>query len=244
MIAWIRLVFLALAICFAAELPLIGRALGQEDVKISKEQLDELKRKAAAADRLQEQLNQAQKEIQTLKGSTPSNSIVVPIVRDSNNRIVPIPAAVFQSIPAQAPTPPLVELPVVTEGSVIHVNDLLTYFATDPAAATARFRHQTFSIRGYVTDFRKPVFLGIYDVNFRLPGQTLHVNCLFRPPEEFRSFYVSSNGEEMIGHTANARTVFARVGTELTIRGYCEGLKDGVVRLGGCQYLVTPKATR
>lgn len=244
MIALARLVFLTVALGVALQLSLGSRSWAQDDVKISKEQLEELKRKAAEADRLQEQLNQAQKEIQNLKGTVASNSIVVPVVRDSNNRIVPIPSAVFQNIPAPAPTPPLIEIPPVTEQSVIAVNDLLTYFETDPKAATERFLHKTFAVRGYVTDFRKPPFLATYDINFRLPGHTLYVSCLFRPPEEFRSFYISSNGEEMIGHTYNARTVFARVGTELTIRGYCEGLKDGRVRMGGCQYLVAPKATR
>src|SRR4030095_5660968 len=85
----------------------------------------------------------------------------------------------------------------------------------------------------------KPMFLSTYDVFLRLPGQDLYVYCLFRPPDEFNRVYISRDGEQIIGQTYNARTVFARVGTELTIRGYCEGIKNRAVRMGRCEYLVT-----
>ena len=237
-----------MALILALSWPVVVAA--QEDVTITKEQLEELKRKAAEADRLQRQLQDAQREIQTLKGGAPivtnvnvvvTNVVTAPVIRDSDKRVVPIPQAVFQNIATQPPTPPLPEVPPVTPDTVISVNDLVTYFAQNPEAAKERFYRKTFAIRGVVTDFRKPLFLGTYDVNFRLPNQPLHVNCLFRPPPEFTRFYVSESGEEMVGHTYNARTVFARVGAELTIRGYCEGVKDGYVRLGGCQYLVNSK---
>ncbi|HRI15119.1 MAG TPA: hypothetical protein PLX89_19150 [Verrucomicrobiota bacterium] len=211
----------------------------ETDVKISKEQLEALQQKAAEVERLQEQLNQAQRELQALKAT---NAVAVPVVRDSDNRVVPLPLAVLQAMTNQPPTPPLVQIPPVTPDTVINVQDLLTYFETDPAAANARFKNQTFSIRGIATDFRKPMFLSTYDVNFRLPGHELHVYCLFRPPDEFNRVYISRSGEEIIGHTYNAKTVFARAGAELTIRGYCEGVKDKAVRMGGCQYLVSPSS--
>ncbi len=226
----------------------------QDDVTISKQQLEELKRQAAEAERLKKQLNDAQKEIQNLKGKTnPVSSTVVvtnvvvtnvvtaPVVRDADRRVVPIPNAVYQNIANQPPTPPLGDQPAITPDTVVTVNDLVTWYATQPEEAKKRFDKKTFSVRGIATDFRKPLFLSSYDVNFRLPNQSLYVNCMFRPPEEFRSYYVSRSGEEMIGETYNARTVFARVGADLTVRGYCEGVQDGYVRLGNCQYMIVPK---
>jgi type II secretory pathway pseudopilin PulG len=239
-----RLVFVVIASVLWFGLPAGFRLQAQEDVKISKDQLEELKRKAAEADQLQKQLQQARQEIQTLKGGGGTNSVIVPAVRDSKNKVVPIPAAVFQSIPAQPATPPLPQVPPVTENTVLSVNDLLTYFSQDPAAASARFLHKTFAIRGHITDFRKPMFVSTYDVNFRLPGQNAYVSCLFRPRDELKTFFVSENGEEMIGIDSRSRKVLARVGTEITVRGYCGGLKDGVLQMGGCQYIVSPKASR
>lgn len=226
---------LALAAGIAGGAPILAE---EAPVTISAEQLKALQDKASEVERLKAQLDAAQRELNALK----SNPVARPAVPPPAGAKAPlwVPPAALRAQTNEAPARPLADLPAVSEATEISVRDLVGYFSQDARESAARFQGRTLTIRGVVTDLRKPLFQSPYEVSFRQLDSPLRVACVFRPPAEFTRVYATDNGEQVVGEGNGIRTVFARVGAELSIRGYCEGLKDGVIRLSGCSYLVSP----
>lgn len=143
----------------------------------------------------------------------------------------------------EPPPRPLVELPPPGSDSVVTVRELISYFAADPAAAAKRFQGQTVVVKGIVTDVRKSMFQSQYELNFRQLDSPLRVTAVFRPPAEFTRVFATDDGQEMVGLGHGIRTIFARVGADLTVQGTCEGLDSGAIRLSGCSYRI-PASTK
>lgn len=198
-------------------------------VTISADQLKVLQQKAAEVEQLKAKLDAAQRELESLKAAPPP----APVASKGTFWVPPAALRAQTNLP---PPVPLAELPPVDEATVIPVRDLIAYFSQNAPEATTRFKGRTVIVSGVVTDVRKPLFQAQYEVNFRQLDSPLRVTCMFRPPSEFTRVYATDEGDQVVGEGNRLRTVFVRVGADLQVRGTCEGLKDGVIRLSGCAY--------
>jgi hypothetical protein len=231
-----------------AVLTLCGGIPGQaaeDTIPISRSRLAELERKAAEADRLAAELAKAKAEIARLRGERVElNKAKTEIVKLKEEqaelkKAAPkserwLPPAVENAAKNLPPTPPMQSLAPLQGDETVSVQDLLNHYAADPTAADQRYREHVIKLRGVIAEVDKALLLSPYKVVFRVPGQTLKAVCEVRPPEEFTKVYVTSDREKVIGETERRRVTFATVGTEVTYRGRCRGLRDGTINLVGC----------
>lgn len=203
-------------------------------VTVPAAELKALQEKAAEVERLKAQLQKAEQELNSLK-SNPAAPAPKPHVGKAP---LWVPPAALQAMTNEPPPRPLVELPPLGRETVLTVRELISYFESDPAAAAKRFRGQAVVVRGIVTDVRKSMFQAQYELNFRQLDSPLRVTAVFRPPAEFTRVFATEDGQEMVGLGHGIRTVFARVGADLTVQGTCEGLESGAIRLSGCAYRI------
>jgi hypothetical protein len=201
-----------------------------ETVPISKERLQELERKAADADRLQRELDARNAEIERLKGQKPTAA--------SRKGETWLPPAAVKAAEKSPPTPPIATVQPVRPDEVVSVNDLLNHYASDPAAAAARYGKKMLTIRGVITELDKTMFLSTYTAAFRVPGVDQRIECEFTPDREFTRVYLTSDKERIIGETYTLRRTFAVVDTEVVVRGRCTGAKGRVIKLDGCTWVI------
>lgn len=207
-------------------------------VQISRERLAELERKAAEADRLKA-------ELEALKRGAAANPAAAPAGGAS-------PGVAAGAAPA-APASPTVEIRYVTAkpapvlppghekalepGQVVSVEDLVNHFAADPGAAKARYQDRVFLLRGVISDVDKAIFTSPYTVLFRVPGFDPFLECEFVPDRSFNRVFKTSDGERIIGESPTRKVTFAKVGTDVVVRGHCLGLKGRTIRFGKCQIM-------
>lgn len=217
-------------------IPATGIRAEDPPVTVSAAELKALQEKAAEVERLKAQLQKAEQELKALK--TAPAPVPPPPPPVQGKAPLWIPPAALRAMTNEPPPRPLSTLPPPGADTVLTVRELISYFSEDPAAAARRFRGQVVTVKGVVTDVRKSMFQALYDVNFRQLDTPLRVTASFRPPSEFTRVYATDDGQEVVGLGHGIRTVFARVGSELTVQGTCEGLESGAIRLSGCAYLL------
>jgi hypothetical protein len=118
---------------------------------------------------------------------------------------------------------------------VVPVADLLRHYQQDPAAADARYRGKTLSVRGEIAGFDRPLARRVYELLFEAPDRSLDLVCQFGYIDEYRTVFTEDSGRVLVGRTEGlaTRTLFHR-GETVTVRGRCQGLRKGVVRLTQC----------
>lgn len=210
---------LALALC---------GPIAAETITVEKNRLAELERQASRVPELERELSAIRAELARLKNS--------PTTRPP----VWLPPAVEQAAAKAPPTPLLSALPPLTKDASVSVNDLLNHYAADPVAADARYAGHMFRVRGVVAQFDKALFAAPYFVIFRVPGQSLALECSIAPGDSFSKVYVTGDRERVVGERGNQRITLATIGTDVVIEGRCSGGKGGVIRFGQCKLASAP----
>lgn len=185
---------------------------------------EEHRRKAAAVEKLKDELSRAQKELERLQKENEQ-------LRREKSQAGP-------GAPAVAPKPsrPLVELPVIDEHAVVNARDLALYYEADPAAADQRFKNKRFRITGTVEGFNPKLFAQQYEVYLEAPDKQTKIACGFRYREDYTAVVTRRRGQELAARNERGgEGLLLKVGDVVTVQGRCKGLSEGAVELAGCE---------
>ncbi len=205
-------------------------ALAQDSVTVPKSRLEELERKERELERLQGDLNKARGELKQAQTNLTR-------AQRRNEELKKEAAMAPQAAPA-APAhsaPPLASLSPLAAGEVVDALDLAAHYKADPQAADGRYRKKEFVVRGQIDRFQKPMFQQRYEVLLKTAEPDVKVICSVYPPEKYKAVIITQNGDQLEGVIEETRFPLAKVGATIELKGECRGLKDGVVRMGGCQ---------
>jgi hypothetical protein len=208
-------------VCFA--LP------AQDSVTVPKSRLEELERKERELDRLQGDLNQTQGQLkQAQTNLTKVEAQNVQLKKEVAEAPKPAPA-----VPVYI-APPLTSLPPLGGAEVVDSLDLAGHYKADAAAADARYRKKKFTVRGEIIGFEKPMFQARYQIMLKTAEPDIKVICEVYPPEKYKAVIIVRHGDQIDGMIEETHFPLAKVRDTIEIKGECRGLKDGVVRMGGC----------
>jgi hypothetical protein len=197
--------------------------LAQETVTILKSRLQELERKEIELEKLKGEFKSSKGENVQLKKQHQDDAV----------KISSAPPA--QSHETQG-SPPMASLPPLAQGEPVDAVDLANHYRADAAVADRRYRKRTFEVRGEVAAFERLPFIRDYRILLKTADRELRVVCELYTPEKYSAVLTIKNGSELVGQTPGRdRIPIAKVGDIVFIEGQCRGLRDGVVRLSGCE---------
>jgi len=190
---------------------------------------DAVRRQTAEIERLQQELRRAQAELDRLRSEGGEAPLGGPPVSVGDSPVAdqpPVPPSGVMDVGA---------LPTLREGEVLLAADLLRHYETDPEAADQRYRGQTLQVRGTISGFHRPLARRVYDLRFDSPGQEIVVICRFSYVDQYRTVYSEANDRVLVAKAGDRTTkLLYRRGDPVTVRGRCQGLRDGSVRLIDC----------
>jgi len=240
---------LALALFIAS-----GLALRADDnVTIPKSKLEELERKAAELEKLQQQLHQAEGQNELLlkqKAAAEARAATeIKAAEQAKADAVRATAAAKSaeeskaSAVAAAKTQPaylaplMATLPPLKEGDPVSSLDLMSHFLTDPAAAKQRYEQHDMTVEGEIVGFSKPMFVRPYKVELKTGEVTKRVVCTLFPPNRYKAVYTVKNGTQLVGLTKDreAEVPLLKVGQVVVIQGSCRGADEAGVNLSSCE---------
>jgi len=187
---------------------------------------EELKRKAAEVERLKADLERAQKELQKLGEENQK-------LRSEKARLIASPPPP----PAPKPSRPLADVAPIKADDLMEVRDLVLYYQADAALADARFKKQTFRVKGRIENFGLKMFTRNYDLLLETPDKQLRAACNFIYADHYHAVLTRGHGQILMAISGKGEAQLTRLGEEVVIRGRCEGLVDGRVQLGRCELL-------
>ncbi len=219
-----------------------------------------LRRKAAEADQLREDLAAARKEIEALRseldrlrggsGATPTSSAPPPLVVAAPPKTSP-PAAepapgvrrlqednqkLREQLAQARQTPPPAEPPPLQPGEVLSVDELTARFAANELAADARYRGHLLRVRGEVDHFAPPLFGTTFKVFLKGPTRLRQVECEVKLPgshnPELRN---GPTGQLYVKPPFKDPVLFLKAGQTVVIEGACAGVRDNRVLLEKCK---------
>ncbi len=178
-------------------------------------QLEFLKGKVLELDRLKGELSKTRDETKALQKTTEQYRQNL--------------AALGEPIP-EKPVPPAASLPALGKGDTVDASELAMHFNQDLATAEARYRKKTFRIEGVVERLEKDLFFRTYRALLRVPGKSVRVVCVIKPPEVYTKVYATRNGERMAAEGERlGKVTLMQAGDRLIFEGRCGGLSDGAV---------------
>ncbi len=213
------LAMLCLACAFGAQ--------AQDSVTIPKSRLEELERKEAELQRLQQAATNSAAARALPANAAPATGVALPAGQ--------APAPVVSRV-----SPPMSSLPPFKEGETVDSIDLVNYFRAEPAEAEKRYQGQKIIVRGQIIGFEKPMFIRNYKVLLPGPEQSAKVICDLLTPRKFTSAYTIDHGAQLVGQFGENRQTLARVGQTVLMHGRCKGLKDSSVYIVADYFDVLP----
>lgn len=226
-------------------------ATAQDKVTLPRAEYENLKRQAAEADRLREELNRVQADLTRLKQSSssplPPTKAPAPVQVTAPPAVPPTSATAAsrtEQNPARpATTPPTsaashvpapLTLPASQPGEVLDVTDLIQHFAQNPVEAASRYSGKPIKLRGVVAAFEKPVLRREFEILFRAgAGQ---ISCRVSPPERYTAVFTTRSGAVLTGRTdRGAEAALFTIGDVVDIAGQCVGFKDGTISITRCK---------
>jgi len=202
-------------------------ARAQDSVTIPKSRLEELERKEAELQRLQQAATNSATNRAIPSNAAPVTAVALP----ASQAPVPVVSRV---------SPPMSSLPPFKEGETVDSVDLVNYFRAEPAEAEKRFHGQRIVVRGQIIGFEKPMFMRNYKVLLPGPDQSSKVICDLLTPRKFSSSYTIDQGAQLVGQFGENRQTLARVGQTVLMHGRCKGLKDSSVYIVAEYFDVLP----
>ena len=200
-------------------------ASAEEMVTITKSRLEELERKEA--------------ELAKLKGEfsdTKAQNMQLQKQHEVDAAKIAAPPIVQARAAATHVSPPLASLPPLQPGETVDALDLANYYRADAAAADERYGKKTFTMRGQVSGFDKPMLRRDYKIVIKTDDQDLHIVCELYPPEKYSAVFTAKSGTELVGLLAGGtRVTLAKVGDTILVSGRCRGLRDSQIVLSSCQ---------
>lgn len=249
---------LACVACLAA-----GFARADDNVTIPKSKLEELERKAAELDRIQRELNRSESENKALqkakadaeakatadaKAAQAAQAAAAQTAREAQAAAAKAEAearaanaranaAATNPAPAYL-APPLESLPPLTPDTVVTSLDLLAHFATNEAAARARYaaKGERITVEGEIVGFKRAPFVSPYAVLLKTGDPVRRVEVWFMPPDRFKAVYPRQNGTQLVGQTGDrgAEVVLYHTGQVLTVTARCGKLHENGLALEDC----------
>jgi hypothetical protein len=245
------------AALLAAALPSALRAADADDA---------VRQKNAEVERLKRSLEQAEQELQQLKADNarlreqqPPPAPVPPVtppparelkrreqelqqLREENERLRRAQERAPKATPARESRPvrPLAGLPPLTAESVVDVDELVGHFATDPAAAAARYGKQTFRLKGEVDRFNPGLLTRQFTVLLAGPDRAYTVACRFNYIDRYKTVFTTRNGRALTARYDSGREVtLLEAGQTVVIEGRCAAAADkhGEIEFSRCELL-------
>jgi hypothetical protein len=196
------------------------RAETEETVNIPRARLQELERKEAELESLKSEFKKSQGENVRLKKQEQENI----------GKLARLPAEVPMHV-----SPPMNSLPALTEGETVDALDLANHYRADSAAADARYRKRTFTVKGEIAEFEIRPFISSYKVLLKTGQPQMRVSCEISRPEKYTAVFTTERGAQLVGLLGGqTRVPLARVGDPVVIEGRCTGGDKAVVTLSRC----------
>jgi type II secretory pathway pseudopilin PulG len=231
---------LTTAVLLAAETPAGSDALQQktEEVERLKRELDrqekELRRLQQENERLRK--DQQKQERQQKQQQEQSQQEEVERLRQENERLRqeqprPDRAAVVSPAAGELkPVTPIQNLPPLTAGAVVDVDELVGHFLTEPASAARRYADQTFRVKGAVDRFDRALVAREFSVILASPDRATAVKFKFNYVDQYHRVFTAKDGRELVArHAPGSETTLLIVGDTVVLGGRCHGLKDGTI---------------
>lgn len=240
-------------ICTIALLLAAPAALRADDtVVIPKSKLEELERKAAELEKLQQQLQQTQGKNELLqKQKAEAEARAAAETKAAEQAKIAAAQATAAAKSAEASkasavaaakaqpayvAPAIATLPALGENEPVSSLDLMSHFLTDPAAAKQRYEQHPIAVEGEIVSFSKPMFVRPYKVELRTGEVAKKVVCTLFPPNLYRAVYTVKNGTQLVGLTGRDQEVpLLKVGQVVVIKGSCRGADSAGVNLSSCE---------
>lgn len=176
-----------------------------------------LKQSVEELDKLKGELNVTQKEATTLKKTSEQ-------FRQNLIALGEDPTALNK------PITPAAGLPPVDKNTVIAAQDIAAHYHADVGSADARYRKKVFRLEGTVERLDKDMFLRTYEALLKVPGKSVRVLCVIKPPEAYTKVYATRNGERMVAEGERlGKVTLMQAGDKLVFEGKCTGFKDSTV---------------
>lgn len=188
----------------------------QDTVTIPKSRLEELEKKEAELQKLQQATNRPVEK--TLTSEAPA----------------PTPMSPAQTRPAAAarptkPAPVVASLPPLKAGEVVESLDLAAQYQAEPLLADKRYRGQRIAVRGEIVGFEKPILRNNYRILLQGPDRVTSVVCDLLTPEKFSAVFPAEHGTQLVGQFGENRQTLAKLGETVMVRGRCKGVKGSSV---------------
>lgn len=205
---WLASLLLASALC----------AQAQDTVTIPKSRLEELERKEAELKKLQQGGTNAPAAVNA------PDSYAAPQVTTAPGTVKPA------NVAPPRHTKPIETLPPLKAGEVVDSIDLASQFRAEPALADKRYKGQKLVIRGEIVSFEQPILRSNYRILLQGPDRVTSVVCDLLRPEKFSAVFPADHGTQLIGQWGGEnRTLLARLGQVVFVRGRCRGWKGNSV---------------
>ncbi len=186
-------------------------------------QLEFLRGKVLELDRLKGELSKTRDETKALQKTTEQYRQNL--------------AALGETLP-EKPVTPAASLPPIAKGDKVDASEMAMHFIQDPATAEARYRKKTFRVEGVVERLEKDLFFSTYRALLRVPGKSVRVVCVIKPPEVYTKVYAARSGERMVAEGERlGKVTLMQAGDKLVFEGRCSGLSDGAVTFAVSQII-------
>ncbi len=171
-------------------------------------QLDLLRGKVIELEKLRGELRQTRDESKTLQKTTEQYRQNLAVLGG-------------EATPEKA-VAPAASLPVLQKGDVVDAADLAGHFKQDIGTAEARYRRKTFRLEGIVDRLEKDFFVSTYQALLRVPGKSVRVVCVIKPPEVYNKVYATRSGERMVAEGERlGKVTLMQAGDKLVFEGRC-----------------------
>ncbi len=179
-------------------------------------QLDLLRSKVAELEKLRGELHQTRDESKALQKTTEQYRQNL--------------AALGGEATPEKPVAPAAGLPALKKGDLVDAADLAAHFKQDLGTAEARYRKQAFRLEGVVDRLDKDLFVSAYHALLRIPGKSVRVVCVIKPPEVYSKVYATRSGERMVAEGERlGKVTLMQAGDKVVFEGRCSGMSDNTV---------------
>ena len=139
-------------------------------------------------------------------------------------------AAIGVESTPEKPVAPAAGLPALQKTDLVDAADLAGHFKQDVGTADARYRRKVFRLEGVVDRLEKDLFVSTYQALLRIPGKSVRVLCVVRPPEFYKKVYTIRNGERIVAEgERSGKVTLMQSGDKVLFEGRCSGINDNTV---------------